>query len=189
MNIKKYTPTILIALGITIVTAVLLHLEGRIAICACGYVKFWHGLVVSSGNSQHLFDWYSFSHVVHGLGFYLLLWLIDRKKKLSMTTKFLIALGLEGGWEILENSAWIINRYRSATISLDYFGDSIINSIGDMIAMAIGFIFAARTKPWMSIALYFVLELLLLWAIKDNLTINIIMLIHPIEALKVWQAS
>lgn len=189
LEIKQYLPTAAIGLSLVAVMAVVMHLEGRLTICSCGYVKFWHGLVVSSGNSQHLFDWYSFSHVLHGLGFYLLLWLLDRKKKLSLATKLLIAMGLEAGWEILENSSWIINRYRSATISLDYFGDSIINAIGDMIAMVIGFIFAYKTKFWLSVVLFLAIELMLLWAIKDNLTINIIMLIHPIEALKVWQAA
>ncbi len=166
-----------------------MHFEGRLAICACGYVKFWHGLVVSSGNSQHLFDWYAFSHVLHGLGWYLLLWLIDRKKKLSMGTKFLIAIGLAAGWEVLENSTFIINRYRNATISLDYFGDSIINAIGDVIAMMVGFAFAWKMKPWHSVALFVGIEVMLLIAIRDSLIINIIMLIHPIEALKVWQVG
>lgn len=186
---RKYIYTALIATGIAILMAIILHLEGRIAVCECGYVKFWHGLVISSENSQHLFDWYSFSHVLHGLGFYLLLWLVDRKKGLSITTKLLIALGLEAGWEILENSAMIINRYRTATISLDYFGDSIINSIGDLFAMTVGFIFAHRFKFGVSIALFIAIEFLLLYTIRDSLIINIIMLIRPIDALKVWQAG
>lgn len=186
---KKYVYTALGAIFITAVMAVILHLEGRITICECGYVKFWYGLVISSENSQHLFDWYAFSHVLHGLGFYLLLWLVDRKKRLSTTTKLLIAIGLEAGWEVLENSALVINRYRTATISLDYFGDSIINSIGDVIAMAVGFIFAHKFKFGFSIALFIVIELLLLYAIRDSLIINIIMLIYPVEAIKLWQAS
>lgn len=162
---------------------------GRLPICECGFVKVWHGLVYSSGNSQHLFDWYSLTHVLHGLGFYLLIYLIDRKKKLSLGQKFLIAVFLEASWEVLENSNFIINRYRAATISLDYFGDSIINSIGDVVAMALGFFFASKTKVWMSIALFVIIELALLYAIRDNLTINIIMLIHPIDAIKLWQSA
>ncbi len=167
--------------------AVLEHIEGRLTICACGYIKLWHGLVVSSENSQHLFDWYALTHILHGLGWYLLLWLVDRQKKLSITAKFLIAMGLEAGWEVLENSDMIINRYRAATISLDYFGDSIINSIGDVIAMALGFWIASKVKVWMSIALFVAIEVLLAVVIRDNLTINILMLIHPIQAIKLWQ--
>ncbi len=174
---------------IIITMAIIMHLEGRLTICECGYIKFWHGLVVSSENSQHLFDWYSFTHILHGLGFYLLLWLVDRKKKLSITAKLLIATGLEAGWEILENSNMIINRYRTATISLDYFGDSIVNSIGDVIAMITGFLFAYRTKVWMALVLFVGIELLLLYVIRDNLTINIIMLIQPLDAIKTWQAA
>jgi Protein of unknown function (DUF2585) len=189
-SLLKNKQTIRTIVGVVIILAVMAtveHFEGRLAICACGYVKLWHGLVVSSGNSQHLFDLYSLTHVLHGLLIYLLLWIVDRKKKLSVTTKLLLAVGLEASWEILENSNMVINRYRAATISLDYFGDSIVNSIGDIISMALGFMIAARTKPWMSVALYIVVETLLAIVIRDNLTINIIMLIHPIEAIKIWQ--
>lgn len=186
---RKLFLTFLSATGIVILMAIIMHFEGRLAYCDCGYIKLWHGLVISSENSQHIFDWYSLTHVLHGLGFYLLLWIVDRKKKLSVSTKLLIAIGLEAGWEILENSNMIINRYRTATISLDYFGDSIVNSIGDVIAMAVGFFFASRNRVWISIALLVVIELLLLYVIRDNLLINIIMLIQPIEAIKIWQAA
>jgi hypothetical protein len=186
---KKLLCTLAAIGAIIAFMAIILHLEGRLTICQCGYVKLWHGLVVSSENSQHLFDWYTFTHILHGLIWYLLLWLIDRKKRLSFTTKLLLATGIEAGWEILENSDFIINRYRSATISLDYFGDSIINSIGDVIAMIIGFVYAAKTKLWWSIIAYIILEIILLLVIRDNLTLNIIMLIHPIDAIKVWQAG
>ncbi len=169
--------------------AIVLYLEGRLPWCECGYIKFWHGLVVSSENSQHLFDWYALTHVLHGLGWYLLIWLLDRKKRLSFSAKLLIAIGLEAGWEILENSDMVINRYRTATISLDYFGDSIVNSVGDVIAMVLGFLFAYKAKIWQSIVLVVIIELLLLYVIRDNLTINIIMLVYPIEAIKLWQAG
>lgn len=166
-----------------------LHAEGRLWMCACGDIKLWHGVVVSSENSQHIFDWYTFTHFVHGLGFYLLLWLVDRKKRLSFAAKLAIAVGLEAAWEILENSPMIIDRYRTATISLDYYGDSVINSIGDVLAMTAGFYFAYRMRIWHSIAIFFFLELALMYFIRDNLTINIIMLIYPIEAIKLWQAG
>lgn len=187
MKNKKYFYTVLSALGIVAAMAIILHISGRIPICDCGYIKFWHGLVNDSGDSQHLFDWYSFTHVLHGLGFYLLLWLVDRKKKLSIATKFLIAIGLAAGWEILENSPMIINRYRAATFSLNYYGDSIINSIGDVIAAGLGFWFAFKMKPWISVLFFIAVELMLAIVIRDNLSINIIMLIHPIEAIKAWQ--
>ncbi len=189
VNNRKLSLTFLGAAGIVILMAIIMHFEGRLTYCDCGYIKIWHGLVISSENSQHIFDWYSLTHVLHGLGFYLLLWIVDRKKKLSVSTKLLIAIGLEAGWEILENSNMIINRYRTATISLDYFGDSIVNSIGDVIAMTIGFFFASRNRVWISIVLLVVIELLLLYVIRDNLLINIIMLIQPIEAIKIWQAA
>lgn len=184
---KKVLYTIASIVGLIALMAIIMHFEGRLTQCACGYIKLWHGQVVSSENSQHLFDWYTFTHIVHGLGIYLLLWLIDRKKKLSITTKLIIATGIEVGWEILENSNMVIERYREGTISLDYFGDSIVNSIGDVIAMISGFLFAYRFKVWASVALFLVLETMLLIVIRDNLVINIIMLIHPIEAIKAWQ--
>jgi len=162
---------------------------GRVPWCTCGYVKLWHGVTVSSENSQHLFDWYSFTHILHGLGFYLLLWTIDRKKRLSFGVKLAIAVGLEASWEVIENTSFIIDRYRAATISLDYYGDSIVNSIGDVLAMIAGFYFAFRTKWWGSIVLFAVIELTLAYFIRDNLTLNIIMLIYPLEAVRMWQSG
>ncbi len=177
------------SVGIVAIMTLVLFAMGRVPWCDCGYIKLWHGIVVSSENSQHLFDWYTFTHIIHGLGFYLLLWLIDRKKRLSFTAKLLIAAGLEASWEVLENTDTIINRYRAATISLDYYGDSIINSVGDVLAMIVGFYFAYRARIWLSIVLFLAIELGLAYAIRDNLTINIIMLIHPVEAIRIWQTG
>ena len=148
---------------------------------------FWEGDIWSSANSQRLADPYSFSHIVHGMLFYAGLWCVARK--LPVRQRFLLALVLEAGWEILENSPFIINRYRAATIALGYVGDSILNSMSDVLMMALGFLFARLAKPWMTVTAIIVMEAGCAFCIRDNLTLNIIMLIHPIEAIKQWQMA
>jgi hypothetical protein len=160
---------------------------GRVPWCTCGYIKLWHGVVYSSENSQHITDWYTFTHIVHGIGFYALLWLVARR--LPVRVRFVIAVLLEAGWEVLENTPMVINRYRAATIALDYYGDSVINSMSDIVAMMIGFWTAYRLPVLMTVAVVVGLEAGLAFFIRDNLALNILMLIHPIAAVKRWQSG
>ena len=177
----------LIVIAIVASAAVIEYAMGRVPICRCGYIKLWHGVVQSSENSQHITDWYTFSHVIHGIGFYGLLWLVARRA--SIGTRFLIAVVLEGAWEVFENTPFVIDRYRTATIALDYYGDSVVNSVSDIAAMAGGFWLARRLPVWASVTLVAVLEVFVVVMIRDNLTLNIIMLLHPIDAIRQWQSG
>jgi hypothetical protein len=160
---------------------------GRVAICQCGYVKLWHGVVNSAENSQHVTDWYTFSHVIHGIGFYGLLWLVARRTTAS--TRFLAAVFLEATWEVFENTPFVIDRYRTATIALDYYGDSLVNSVSDIVAMMCGFWIARRLPLRASVALVVTLEVFVVVMIRDNLTLNIVMLLYPLDVIRQWQAG
>jgi len=169
-------------------TATVLLAMGRPPICTCGTVKLWEGAVNSAGNSQHLADWYSFSHIIHGFLFYALTWLLLRQW-LRVESRFAVAVLIEAAWEILENSPVIIDRYRTATIALGYSGDSVLNSLSDIGMMMLGFAFAARMPVKLTVAAAITMELFTLAAIRDNLTLNIVMLSWPIEAIRNWQSA
>jgi hypothetical protein len=179
---------LLLALGITAAIAAIMFWMERIPICKCGYIKLWHGGRGDSEISQHLTDWYTYSHVLHGVIFYFLLWLVFRGR-LSVAARLVIATLIEGAWEIFENTPFIINRYRTQTISRDYFGDTIINTVGDILAMIVGFLIAARLPPWVTVFLLIATELVLLYLIRDNLLLNIVMLIYPLDWIRQWQSG
>jgi hypothetical protein len=159
--------------------------QGRLWWCSCGQLFLWSGDVRSSHNSQHLFDAYSFTHVLHGVVFYgLLAWIAPR---LSPAWRLWLAVSVEALWEVVENSEVVIRRYRAATIALGYQGDSIANSLGDILSCGLGFALARRLGWRGSLMVFTVTELVLLVWIKDCLVLNVIMLIRPIEGIKAWQ--
>ena len=166
-------------------TLAIMWAMGRPPICTCGTVELWGE--VGPKQSQMMADWYSPSHIVHGFIFYALLaWLWRRA---TVDRRFLAALAIEAGWEIVENTPMVIDRYREATIALGYSGDSILNSLSDILMMALGFLAARRLPVWTSVAIVLVLELVSLIAIRDNLLLNIIMLLAPNDAIRGWQAG
>ena len=185
-RVSGWKTWILAALLIALAAGVLLAM-GREPICTCGTVKLWHGLVNSSENSQHISDWYTFSHIIHGFLFFGALWFIGRKWTLGV--RLALAVTVESAWEIFENTDFIIDRYRETTISLDYYGDSVLNSVFDILAMVLGFFAATRLPIWATIMLALVMELIVGALIRDNLTLNIVMLIWPFDAIKAWQAG
>ena len=182
----KRLPYLITALIIALAAAYLLMI-GREPICKCGYVKLWHGEVVSSENSQHISDWYTPSHIIHGFLFFGLLWLVARR--LALGSRLAIATLVEAAWEIVENSDAVIERYRAVTISLDYYGDSVLNVVADIAAMIIGFYLAAKLPVRVTVALALAFEAFTIWMIRDGLALNVLMLLYPLEWVAEWQAG
>jgi hypothetical protein len=184
---KKHRFVILSSLLVFALVAVVELGSGRSLFGPDGRFGWWDGDVWSSENSQRVADAYSFSHIIHGMLFYGFLWLVARR--LPLRHRFLIALLIEAGWELLENSPVIINRYREATIALGYVGDSVLNSVCDVGMMALGFLAARFMRVWVIVVLIVILELGCLWWVRDNLTLNVIMLVRPVPSIKAWQSE
>ncbi len=177
-----YAMAVLIAVAI-----VVLRLQGRVWWCQAGDYAPWSWEIWSTHNSQHFIDPYSFTHILHGvIEFWLIGLLLPR---LTLAWRFLIAVFIESTWEVVENTSYVIHRYREATMSLDYFGDSVINSVADIFCCALGFWIAWKLRFWKSLALFIITELILISTIRDSLIINVIMLLWPIEAIKQWQVG
>lgn len=170
---------------VLIVTACLLRSEGRLWICSCGKLLVWAGDVCSSDNSQHFLDPYSFTHVLHGFAYGgLLAWAVPR---LSPAWRLCLAVLVEAMWEVIENSDFIIQRYREATAALGYQGDTLVNSLGDILCCGIGFLMARRLGFRRTLALFVVTEVVLLLWIRDSLLLEVLMLLLPVDAIKAWQ--
>lgn len=189
MEWRHGSPAVQAAATLAAVAAmiVLLALMGRAAICPCGRIDLWHGLVPSPEGSQHLLDWWTFSHLIHGFLFYAALWLAA--PWLHVGWRLLAATVGEIGWEIVENSAWAIERYRTVTVSFDYNGDSILNSVSDVSAMGLGFVLARVLPVWLSIAIVIAIEALPMLVIRDGLILNVLTLLFPMPGVVEWQAG
>jgi len=186
-GLRAWVPWGLAAAGVLAIQALGLHAMGRLPMCKCGYVKLWHGVVRSAGNSQHVTDWYTFSHLIHGFLFF---WITSRlAPRLPAGARLVVAVAAEAVWELIENSPLIIERYRAATISLDYYGDTVLNSIADAAACVGGFVLAHRLPVLAVVLLAVSFELFTLYWIRDNLTLNVIMLVWPLDAVRAWQAG
>ena len=178
-----------LAAGLAVVAgaAIWLRTLGHPWICRCGTVKLWYFETYTAEDSQHLIDWYTPSHIIHGFLFYFALWLVARR--LPLSARAFIAVMVETAWEIVENLPVMIERYREVTISLNYFGDSVINSVADIVAMLVGFFLAARLPVWLSVVICIAMEVIVGAIIRDNLTLNVLMLVYPLDAVRDWQAA
>ncbi|MGA9441981.1 MAG: DUF2585 domain-containing protein [Methyloceanibacter sp.] len=176
-----------IAVGLILATALVLYGMGHPLICKCGYVKLWQFQVVSSENYQQILDWYTPSHIIHGFLLYVLLWLLAPRA--SFGARLILAILLEAGWEIAENTDYVIDRYREATVTLDYYGDSVLNSVSDILFMVVGFVLAARLPVWLTVVIAVAFEVFTGLMIRDGLALNVLMLLWPSEKVLQWQNS
>lgn len=181
---KKLWPALAVVASF-IATAILLHLEGRLWICACGHIQVWSGQICSSDNSQHFLDPYSFTHVLHGFLFFWLIVLLVRR--LAPGWQLALAVAVEAAWEVFENTNFIIDRYRSTTAALGYTGDTVVNSFGDIFCCLIGFVIARRLGLRRSLIVFAILELIMIVWIRDSLLLEILMLVFPVDPIKAWQ--
>lgn len=185
--LNQHRTILLAALAVIVLTGLVERLMGRSLLGPDGRLGLWESSIWSDECSQRLADPYSFSHIAHGIIFYAVLWWVARR--IPVSARFLIAVVIEAGWEILENSPLIIERYRQVTIALGYEGDSVVNSVADVVMMALGFLLAFRCRPWIVVTLLVGMEVGCAVWIRDNLTLNVIMLLHPIDAIKAWQIA
>ena len=186
---RSVAPVIAIAASLFLL-ALLLWLEGRFVFCTCGVFRVWSGDTCSSTNSQQLFDPYSFTHILHG---FLLFWLVAlsargiKARQLAPAWQLWLALTLEAAWEVFENTPFVIERYRAETAALGYTGDTIVNSFGDVTCAVVGFLVARRLGVKRAVIVFLVLELILILWIHDSLVLQLLMLIHPIQTIRLWQ--
>ncbi len=183
---KMVRPTIIIV-AVLAATALILHAEGRLWLCSCGYFLLWMGNAWSSETSQHFSDPYSFTHMLHGFIFCWLLWLALLRWPLRW--RLCLAISAEALWEVIENSSFVIERYRAATAALGYQGDTVVNSFGDILFCAAGFLLAEKLGFRRSLLVFFLTEAVLLILIRDSLLLNIVMLLYPLDSIKAWQAG
>lgn len=186
-TIRQYRWIIASAIAICVITAVINLSMGRLPFGPDGRIGLWEGNIWSDEQSQRIADPYTFSHMIHGMLFYGFLWLVA--PKMPVRYRFLAALLMEASWEVLENSPIIINRYREVTISLGYVGDSVLNSVSDIFFAGLGFVFAWRARLSVIVCVILAMEIGTAIWVRDNLTLNVIMLVHPIEAIKEWQSA
>jgi hypothetical protein len=185
-RIREILPWLAIV-AVLVVTAFQLRSQGRLWLCSCGYLLLWSGDPWSSDNSQHLLDPYSFTHMLHGFVLCeLLAWLVTR---LSGVWQLWLAVSIEALWEVVENSEFVIRRYRAETAALGYHGDTIVNSLSDILVCGLGFVLARHLGLRRTLALFVVTEVALTFWIRDSLLLNILMMVYPIDEIKAWQAA
>lgn len=183
---KGYLPWLAILITCAL-AAYLLDQQGRLWICACGRVLVWAGDIWSADNSQHLFDPYSFTHLLHGFVFFwVAAWLLPR---LAFSWQLWLAILVEATWEVAENSEVIIQRYRDATLALGYNGDTILNSLSDIALCGVGVVLARYLGWRRTLALFVLTEVILIFWIRDSFLLNVLMLLYPIDAIRVWQTQ